>query len=69
VGIEGNWIFYNDKGGIKLKMQYRNGVLLNQGMYDSLQLQEFKTLEQMRGKIKDPAQYRDNPGELFGKSN
>jgi antitoxin component YwqK of YwqJK toxin-antitoxin module len=52
---EGNWIFYNERGSVKLKMEYKKGVLQNPGEYDRIQLQEFQMLEQMRGKIKDPA--------------
>jgi len=64
---DGEWTFYDEAGALKTKMMYRNGVLQNPEKYDSLQLQEFKALEQMRGKIKDPEQYRENPSELLRK--
>lgn len=64
---DGEWTFYKDKDVVKLKMEYKKGVLQNSGKYDSLEMTEFRMLEQMRGKIKDPDQYRENPSELIRK--
>jgi len=64
---DGTWVFYNKDGTEKIRFDYKKGVLLNQGRFDSLQMKELETLEQMKGKIKDPEKFRDNPEEYLRK--
>ncbi len=57
------WNFYNADGTLKFQLKYKNGELLNPETIDSLQLKEFRALDRNRGKLKDPANYIENPEE------
>jgi antitoxin component YwqK of YwqJK toxin-antitoxin module len=63
----GTWKFYNPGGKVIFQMKYEAGVLLNPETLDSLQLNEFKALDNSKGKIKDPEHYRENPDEYLRK--
>ncbi|TVR72550.1 MAG: hypothetical protein EA408_06310 [Marinilabiliales bacterium] len=52
--MHGEWIFYNERGEVISSVIYVNGVAENEGeMIEALQ-EEFKQIEEMRGKIPEP---------------
>ena len=63
----GTWKFYNPNGDIKLQFEYKDGVLQNSEMLDSLELKEFKAYDKAKGALKDPDHYRENPEEYMRK--
>ncbi len=62
---DGSWKFYAEDGKVQFQLNYQNGELLNPEMEDSLQLKSFNEFDRMRGKLKDPALFRDQPEELL----
>jgi antitoxin component YwqK of YwqJK toxin-antitoxin module len=63
----GTWKFFNPDGTIKFQLEYKNGMLQNPEALDSLQMDEFKAFDKVKGKIKDPEHYLENPGEYLSK--
>lgn len=58
-----DWSFYNEDGTLKFKLKYKDGILLNSGTVDSLQLKEFKAFDRDKRSLKDPEHYIENPEE------
>ncbi|MEI7423041.1 MAG: hypothetical protein WCK18_13140 [Prolixibacteraceae bacterium] len=52
---EGEWKFFEKEGKVKYKIQYDKGNILNSAALDSLQLNEFKKFDKLKGKIPEPA--------------
>ncbi len=65
---DGTWKFFAEDGKVQFELNYRNGELLNPELEDSIQLKTFTEFDRMRGKIEDPALFRDNPDELMRRS-
>jgi len=63
----GTWKFYNPEGTIKFQLEYKEGMLQNPEALDSLQSNEFKAFDKVKGKLKDPEHYRENPEEYLRK--
>jgi antitoxin component YwqK of YwqJK toxin-antitoxin module len=63
----GNWKFYSTDGRLKFQLKYKDGILQDAQVLDSLQLNEFKAFDRAKGKIKDPERYRENPEEYLRK--
>lgn len=63
----GTWKFYSPEGKIKFQLEYKDGMLQNPVAFDSLQLKEFKAFDKVKGKLKDPERYRENPDEYLRK--
>jgi antitoxin component YwqK of YwqJK toxin-antitoxin module len=64
---EGTWIFTDENGTIKYKLNYKSGILLNPEVIDSIQANEFKAFDRAKGRLKDPANFSQNPEEYLRK--
>lgn len=62
---EGRWKFYNIEGNLRFELIYNKGKLVNPEVLDSIQENEFEEMERTRGNLKDPENYKDNPGEYM----
>lgn len=51
---EGEWKFFDKDGKVKYRTTYDKGNILNSGALDSLQLNEFKKFDKLKGKIPEP---------------
>lgn len=51
---DGDWKIFDKDGKIKYRIQYEKGNILNSGTLDSLQLNEFKKYDRLKGKIPEP---------------
>lgn len=51
---EGEWKFFDKDGKIRYKVQYDKGNILNGASLDSLQINEFKKFDKLKGKIPEP---------------
>ncbi len=61
----GSWKYYNPDGTLKFQLKYKDGILLNPEMIDSLQMKEFNSFDREKGRLKDPEKYIDNPEEYL----
>ena len=62
---DGAWNFMDDNGKVKFELNYKSGVLLNPEVIDSIQAGEFKAFDKARGRLKDPANFGQNPEEYL----
>jgi antitoxin component YwqK of YwqJK toxin-antitoxin module len=51
---DGDWIIFDKDGKIKYQIKYDKGNILNSGALDSLQINEFKKYDKLKGKIPEP---------------
>jgi len=51
---DGDWKFYDKEGKLKYQIKYDKGNILNSAAMDSLQLNEFKKYDRLKGKIPEP---------------
>ena len=52
---EGEWKFFDKDGKVKYRIQYEKGNIVNSAALDSMQLNEFKKFDKLKGKIPEPA--------------
>jgi len=62
---DGAWNFMDENGKVKFELNYKTGVLLNPEIIDSIQAGEFKAFDKARGRLKDPANFGQNPEEYL----
>ena len=62
---DGEWKFTDERGKVKYDLKYQSGVLLNPGILDSIQENDFKAFDRAKGKLKDPANFTQNPEEYM----
>ena len=62
---EGTWKFTDEKGKIKYILNYKSDVLLNPEILDSIQENEFKAFDRVKGKLRDPEHFIQNPEEYM----
>ena len=62
---DGIWKFFSEDQKVKYILTYKAGVLLNPEVVDSIQMNEFKTFDRSKGKLKDPEHFSENPDEYL----
>jgi len=62
---DGTWVFTGENGVVKFELNYKSGVLLNPEVIDSIQAAEFKAFDRAKGRLKDPANFSQNPEEYL----
>ncbi len=62
---EGIWKFFDANAKIKYELRYNSGILLNPEIVDSIELNEFKAFDRAKGRLKDPANFSQNPEEYI----
>jgi antitoxin component YwqK of YwqJK toxin-antitoxin module len=66
--MDGEWIYYDEKGGEVHRITYDMGKTDQQDELDKKQNEALKKLEQNKGRLKDPANYINNPNEYLKSS-
>lgn len=61
----GDWKYYNESGELLYTLKYKDGVLLNPELLDSIQTTTLNRLDQNKGNIPDPEQFIENPEEYM----
>jgi len=62
---EGTWKFADENGQLKYELKYKDGILLNPEVVDSIQSADFKAFDRAKGKLKDPEEFSQNPEEYM----
>lgn len=63
--MDGDWIYYDNKGGEVHRIKYNMGKSDQQEELDKRQSDALKKLEKNKGRLKDPADYINNPNEYL----
>ncbi len=62
----GKWLFFKQNGSLEEELEYdESGKLKNAAEYEKKESDLLKRLEENKGKLKDPANYLNNPDEYF----
>jgi antitoxin component YwqK of YwqJK toxin-antitoxin module len=59
------WSFMDETGKEKYQLKYKAGVLLNPEVVDSIQAGQFNAFDHVKGRLKDPEDYSENPDEYM----
>jgi len=66
--MNGEWIYFDDKGKEIHRIIYKMGKTEQQDKLDEMQTKALKKLDQNKGRLKDPANYINNPNEYLKNS-
>ncbi|NJO88826.1 MAG: toxin-antitoxin system YwqK family antitoxin [Chloroflexia bacterium] len=66
--MDGDWTYYDDKGGEIHRITYNMGKSDQQEELDKIHSDALKKLEENKGRLKDPANYINNPNEYLKES-
>ena len=65
---DGDWKYYDEQGNYQYTLSYRNGLIRNQAVLDSLEQVRFDELNRNRHKIIDPEKFMNDPSTYMRES-